>query len=223
MPVLYISEVKYLGGASLDFIEIAVTAGTDVSNIEVVVYNSGGTVRTTNALETYAGTIDGKDVYIIDTVNSSTFNGLHKLGGVALVDDGVVDSFISFDDGTPINAIGGPAAGMTSVQVGQAGFGDSLETNTDDGSYDVQTDPNSGTIPCFTPGTYIATPMGDRLIEDLVEGDLVITRDHGLQSIRWVGYKKITGARLYANPHIRPISIKKGAFGPEQPSRDMMV
>lgn len=223
MPVLYISEVKYLGGASVDFIEVAVTAGTDVSNIQVVVYNANGTVRSTNSLGTLVSTIDGKDVYIIDKATSGTFSGLHKFGGVALVDDGTVDSFISFDDGSPITATQGPANGLTSVQIGSAGSGSSLETDDDGGSYTAQTNPNSGTIPCFTPGTYIATPKGDRLVETLSYGDLVITRDHGLQSIRWIGHKKITGARLYADPNIRPIRIEKDAFGPEMPNRDMLV
>jgi len=223
MPVLYISEVKYQGGAALDFIEVAVTTGTDVSNIQVVVYNADGTVRSTSNLGTIVSTLDGKDVYVIDTATSATFNGLHRLGGVALVDDGTVDSFISFNNGSPITATEGPATGMSSTQIGQAGGGRSLETGDDGATYFVQANPNNGTIPCFTPGTFIATPIGERLVEDLVPGDLVITRDHGLQAIRWVGHKVITGARLYANPHIRPIQIKKDTFGISRPNRDMMV
>ncbi len=78
-------------------------------------------------------------------------------------------------------------------------------------------------IPCFTPGTYIATPQGERLVETLKEGDLVITRDHGLQTIRWIGQKEISGARLYASPEIQPIMIKRNALGPGSPSRDTMV
>ncbi len=76
---------------------------------------------------------------------------------------------------------------------------------------------------CFTPGSLIATPLGDRLVEELGIGDLVITRDHGLQAIRWVGHKTITGARLYANPHLRPIHIRKNAFGPGLPCHDLRV
>ena len=149
MPVLYISEVKYLGGASVDFIEVAVTAGTDVSNIQVIVYNASGTVRSTNSLGTLVSTLDGKDVYVIDKTTSATFTGLHIFGGVALVDNGTVDSFISFDYGSPITATAGPANGLTSTQIGSAGSGSSLETNVDGGSYTLQNSPNSGTIPCF--------------------------------------------------------------------------
>ncbi len=223
MPDLFISEIKYLGGPPQDFIEIAVTTGTDVSNIQVLIYNANGTIRSTNSLGSIVSTLDGKDVYVIDLATSATFTGLGKSNAVALVDNGVVDSFISFDDRPPVTATEGPANGMTSTQIGQAGGGESLETDDDGGSYFTQTSPNSGTIPCFTPGTYIATPIGDRLVQDLAAGDLVITRDHGMQAIRWVGHKDISGARLYANPQIRPLMIKKGALGPELPCCDMMV
>jgi len=76
---------------------------------------------------------------------------------------------------------------------------------------------------CFTPGTKITTPSGDRLIEDLKVGDLVITADNGIQTIRWVGRKKITGARLHVHDHLRPVKIKKGAFGKGLPNADMWL
>ena len=198
-------------------------AGTDVSNIQIIVYNADGTVRSVNTLGSVVGTLDGKDVYVIDTATSGTFNGLNKRGGVAIDDNGTLDSFISFDDGAPITATEGIANGTTSTQIGQAGGGSSLETDDDGATYFTQPNPNGGVIPCFTPGTYIATPLGERPVEDLIAGDLIITRDHGLQAIRWVGHKVITGARLFASPELQPIEIKEDAFGQGQPSRDMMV
>lgn len=76
----YFSELKYLGGPSTDFIEIAVPEGMDVSNLTVTVYNENGGVRTVNALGALVNTVAGRDVYVIDTATSATFNGLHKLG-----------------------------------------------------------------------------------------------------------------------------------------------
>ncbi len=46
-------------------------------------------------------------------------------------------------------------------------------------------------IPCFTPGTLIATPRGEVPVEDLKAGDRVITRDNGIQQIRWAGRKDL--------------------------------
>ncbi|PVA08340.1 Hint domain-containing protein [Thalassorhabdomicrobium marinisediminis] len=78
-------------------------------------------------------------------------------------------------------------------------------------------------IPCFTPGTTIATPRGERLVEDLREGDRIITRDNGIQEIRWVGRKEMTGKALVSNPHLKPILIRAGALGNGLPERDMLV
>ena len=78
-------------------------------------------------------------------------------------------------------------------------------------------------IPCFTPGTTIATAKGERLVEELVEGDRIITRDNGIQEIAWVGHKEMTGKQLVQNPHLKPILIKAGALGNGLPERDMMV
>lgn len=78
-------------------------------------------------------------------------------------------------------------------------------------------------IICFTPGTLITTPRGSIPVENLSVDDLVITADNGLQAIRWVGRKRITGARLLAYPKLRPIRIRKDAFGPGTPYRDMHV
>ncbi|MGD9864918.1 MAG: Hint domain-containing protein [Pseudodonghicola sp.] len=78
-------------------------------------------------------------------------------------------------------------------------------------------------VPCFTPGTRIATPQGERLVEELEIGDKVITRDNGIQEIRWVGRRALTGAELARADHLQPILIRQGALGHGLPERDMMV
>jgi len=77
--------------------------------------------------------------------------------------------------------------------------------------------------PCFTPGTMILTATGGRPIETLKPGDKGVTRDNGLQEIRWVGTKVLDGRKLLESPHLRPILIRKGALGRGLPERDMMV
>jgi Ca2+-binding RTX toxin-like protein len=78
-------------------------------------------------------------------------------------------------------------------------------------------------IPCFTPGTMIATPQGQRLVEELKVGDKVITRDNGLQEIRWVGNKDLSTADLVMKSELCPVMIRQGALGNGLPERDMMV
>jgi Ca2+-binding RTX toxin-like protein len=78
-------------------------------------------------------------------------------------------------------------------------------------------------IPCFTPGTLIATPRGEVAVEDLKAGDRVITRDNGIQQIRWAGRKDLGWHDLCANPHLKPVMIRQGSLGNGLPERDMMV
>ncbi|TDL83637.1 Hint domain-containing protein [Palleronia sediminis] len=76
---------------------------------------------------------------------------------------------------------------------------------------------------CFTPGTRIATPCGEREVETLREGDRIITRDAGIQEICWVGQKRLTHADLVAAPELRPVLIRQGALGYGLPERDTLV
>ncbi len=214
----YLSEIKYLGSGNVDFVEVAVTAGTDVSNVQIVIYNSNGTVRSTDSLGVKVATVAGKDVYVIDKATAADFAGLHKFGAVALVDNGVVLSFVSFNDGSAVTATAGPASGTTSTQIGQAGSGESLETTDGGATYTAQTGPNSGTVPCFVTGTMILTEHGEIPVEQLQAGDRVVTRDNGLQAIRWVGKRTITGATDQ-----RPICIQKDSFSSGVPNRDLYV
>lgn len=78
-------------------------------------------------------------------------------------------------------------------------------------------------IPCFTPGTRIATPKGEVAVERLQTGDRVLTRDNGIQTIRWVGQKKLDHLQLKMLKELRPVRIKAGALGAGKPERDMMV
>ncbi|WP_299375263.1 Hint domain-containing protein [uncultured Tateyamaria sp.] len=83
--------------------------------------------------------------------------------------------------------------------------------------------PNAGGVICFTPGTMIDTPDGARRIEDLREGDRVSTKDSGAQDILWIGSRRMTGARLFAMPRLRPVRFAAGALGIERPDQELVV
>ncbi len=78
-------------------------------------------------------------------------------------------------------------------------------------------------VPCFTPGTLIATPKGEVPVERLRAGDRVITRDNGIQTVRWVGARPISFAEMAHARHLAPIHIRAGALGNGLPERDMML
>lgn len=78
-------------------------------------------------------------------------------------------------------------------------------------------------VPCFTPGTMILTPHGACPVEELKVGDLVLTRDNGLQPVRWIGRRTLSIAELVMRPALRPIRLKAEALGQNQPNREMLV
>ena len=63
-------------------------------------------------------------------------------------------------------------------------------------------------VPCFVAGTLIATPDGEVPVETLSPGDLVMTRDHGAQPLRWIGTREVDASGDFA-----PIHIAEGTFG----------
>ena len=72
--------------------------------------------------------------------------------------------------------------------------------------------PEAGGVICFTPGTRIVTPGGLRAVETLCEGDYVLTKDSGAQEIQWIGRRRMSGARLFSVPHLRPVRLRAFFF-----------
>jgi hypothetical protein len=78
----------------------------------------------------------------------------------------------------------------------------------------ISTTDNKIEIVCFTRGTRITVAGGqDVPIEWLAPGDLVLTADHGLQPLAWIGSRCLTAHDLRAQEALRPIQIAAGALG----------
>jgi hypothetical protein len=76
---------------------------------------------------------------------------------------------------------------------------------------------------CVARGTLIATPRGLVPVEELQVGDLVLTHDGRAEEIRWIGTRHVSAADLARDPSLRPVRISAGAYGPDQPARDLTV
>ncbi|AGT11028.1 Hint domain-containing protein [Paracoccus aminophilus] len=103
---------------------------------------------------------------------------------------------------------------------------DSLISNNGTGDgliYHDSTIVGTTQIACFAAGTMIESVWGPVAVETLAVGDLVMTRDEGLQELRWVGLNKVSAEELAASPELRPIRIKAGALGTNVPAEDLVV
>jgi hypothetical protein len=220
----YISEIKSKDDptSAADYIEVTVAPGESASDFDIVIYRRSGALMSTTSVDT--GTFvelgDGTRIYTlsIQTWEGGTVNGP---AGVALVSDpGVVEQFVAVGT-ADVTAVGGPAAGMTATGVGNSAPGESHYWNST-GTY-TGIDPSTpGTI-CFANGTYIETKNGPRLVQDLVEGDLVLTRDNGYEPLRWIGAARRTKYETAKHENLQPVIIRQDAFGLGYPSRDLVV
>ena len=80
-----------------------------------------------------------------------------------------------------------------------------------------------GGVICFTPGTRVWTNEGDVPVEQLTVGSLIQTKDNGMQPIEWMGSRRMTGARLFAMPWLRPVRISAGALAGSRPEEELLV
>lgn len=135
------------------------------------------------------------------------------------------------DDRFVISDLGETGAGVIDIIGGEGGEtdGDTIVWGDADKSSLVITDPDDvnggltgsfslldGTvvnfteienIVCFTSEAMISTPNGPRLIKNLKVGDMVITRDNGLQPIRWIGTRTVPALNKFA-----PIRFETGSL-----------
>jgi hypothetical protein len=81
-------------------------------------------------------------------------------------------------------------------------------------------------VVCYAAGTRIMTATGERMIETLMPGDIVLTlTDDGVDTrpVTWVGRRRIDIA-AHPRPHtVAPVRICRGAFSDGIPHTDLLV
>ena len=123
--------------------------------------------------------------------------------------------------------------------------GNVLEVTEDGATYDLQlnpnqhdfageffhlhADPNGGTeivenrTPCYCRGTLIETGHGEKPVESLAIGDLVMTKAGTTRPIKWIGRRSFSGRFIAGRKDILPICIKAGALDGNVPRRDLWI
>ena len=79
---------------------------------------------------------------------------------------------------------------------------------------------------CFTHGTMILTPDGEKPVEALCPGQLVVTQVDGVaipRAVKWVGHRRIDLTRHPRAEIMAPVRIERDAFADNVPHRDLLV
>lgn len=74
------------------------------------------------------------------------------------------------------------------------------------------------TMPGFGPGTHVMTTDGELPVEWLATGDRVLTRDHGVQPVLWVGRIRVSPGDAALQPDLALVEIAEGALGDGGPT-----
>ena len=176
--------------------------------------------------DNYSATVAFQDEQISYDVGSGTqtalFDSVATVNATVTYTDGSTRSNLKatmYQDDTGnmflVNSVwGGPASDLNSGSVARIQSIDvtSVENANFGGIGDITALED---FVCFTRGTLIKTDQGERPIEELAAGDMVLTMDHGYQPIRWIGSSKRA-----ATGDLAPILIRKGALGND---RDLRV
>ena len=77
---------------------------------------------------------------------------------------------------------------------------------------------------CFFPGTMIATPYGERKVEELVCGDLVLVGKSRVVPIKWIGRQSVS-TLFGPTERLMPVRFSAGSLGgqPLLPHSDLTV
>ena len=117
--------------------------------------------------------------------------------------------------------VAGTSFSTGTVTAGQSGPLTVTETGSS-GAFNVTFDATPGSTACFVGATLIATADGEKRIDELVIGDLVLTNSGNAVPVRWIGRRKVSPR--FADPmRIMPVRICAGALGDSFPSRDLLI
>ncbi|MEI4472221.1 Hint domain-containing protein [Frigidibacter sp. MR17.24] len=160
-----------------------------------------------------------------DTLSGGAGNDLLVFGRGDVVSGGTGANSYLYDD----TVGGGGDVTVTGAAAGASPTGNILSLGSATGYRKIvdATDPSTGAISgrviladgtvisysgleaviCFTPGARILTAAGERPVESLRIGDEVVTRDHGLRPIRWIGRRTVP-----AEGRLAPVRIRAGTL-----------
>ncbi|MEM6323999.1 MAG: Hint domain-containing protein, partial [Pseudomonadota bacterium] len=185
----------------------------------------------TNDLQ-FNATDDGTSL----TWTSNTLNGLNAIDVIDENDDGNLDSGVDtwangarVYSGYTININGNDYAifgSGTSYNIPyDAAFDDlSVFASSLNPGTTTTTENENGTAQnfCFLTGTRIATPSGQRAIETLNAGEMVLTQSGGAVPVLWLGKQTIRRSSLFAFGS-GAVRIAAGALGDGVPRADLIV
>jgi hypothetical protein len=195
------------GGGHLEFGNTSV----DNSNVTTSFANASAPTLNTGEIEFLSGfvatsTVTSQQISNLAWGDQIVFDGADFTGDVATLDTST--GVLTVTDGSSTILTMNNVGLQTGAQNDLAVFGDTIEAV------------------CFAAGTRILTATGERMIETLIQGDIVLTLagdELSPKPVKWVGRRRID---LMTHPRpetVAPIRIQRSAFADNVPHTDLLV
>jgi hypothetical protein len=221
--------VAAYSGGTLTVINATITGNSGSANGAGGAYaSSGGTVNLINSIvsgnsgvetrSSSGGSVNDVSGNVINGTDALIFANLTGTGGTLADNGGPVQTVALLNSVTnPALDIAAAAGGLTRGANGHpyfdvAGAGNDGSNFVDAGAFEL----------CFAAGTLIATPNGERRVEDLRLGDEVVSASGRALPVKWIGRQTVM-------PRFRPVErlglvrLSKGSLGSGLPQTDLTV
>lgn len=163
----------------------------------------------------------GADWTISGDSSADGLSGISNIGGFNTTDTIDLTGFVA------------TSVAFASNQLVLTAAGDATDTLNITGGFQTSnflygTDGGSGTditftATCYAAGTRIRTTRGELAVENLREGDLVLTVSGRTQPISWIGHRHVNFHGHPNRQRILPVRITAHAFGQGTPERDLLL
>jgi len=220
--------------ATMTFSDDTIT-GLPGAGVGTNTFVPGGVPYTFNPFSTDVGVVDGGGA---DEVTLRLIFSDQDPGGVGT--DGAVLVFTENGSATTMTQSGGAQATFTMIGAAATvqtwlqsmyivadnlndGFKIALRSVTGAGTNLGSAYSFAWVLACYTRGTMIRTPAGERAVEALQGGDLVTTLDGSAKKVKWIGHRSYEAEFGAGEAFVRPVLIRAGALGNGLPTRDLKV
>lgn len=246
------ADVDTSDPSTFEFVEVTLAPGEDPADFVVSFYDTNGALMDGAGDDIQATGVTDAEVtldnlalvgvpdpdnpgYTIYTITATAANGelINASNGdvadeanyIALTNTSTGTSEIVNIGNNPVETLSGGAADgeVSGAAVSTVGSGESVQFDSTGANVSGPRTPGDAAVPCFCEGTNITTDSGCSSIQELRVGDKVMTLQHGLQKIRWIGRRTLDQKELKSNPKLYPIQISKGALGSGMPANDLTV
>jgi hypothetical protein len=140
---------------------------------------------------------------------------------LSVLPSGLVDGVSAMHQTTEVDNMfySGPSTFATPA-AGLAAINDFSNWTSSDGAL-VNSGPTSFLF-CFVAGTLITSATGDRAVEGLEIGDLIITQDGRRVPVKWIGRQTVS-TRFGPAERLMPVRFAAGSLGEGLPHTDLTV